>query len=479
MLKKFLLVLLITAISLPCFATQYYVDSSVGSSGNGESWGTAWKAVTDITGLSANDTVYFSGGVSGQSYTSSDWTPPAGTSGNPITYAVGQDSGHTGMVTFTGSGNSWLTGNVHDVTFDGEVSGNIRMTSEGHSFTLYNTTSNQVQGVRFLYFQGQELFRADGATGLEIAFCNWVMPVGETNDLFFRIGYGVAGDHTSNLIHDNYIQVWRIRTQGFGQDVFKWIGDSSIYNNVIISSYSASYTGNQHNDGIQTDEDNVWVYNNYFEGFISYPIYNEMYGDCSGWRIFNNVINSNVADDASIDWSAHQSMAIGFSTTGTVSDYIITNNTMIGGDSGTGAHGPLGIHFNTGVAGTVGSGVYIVNNLFYNLGDSIIENGDAIVSNNTDAGTTNRSFISDAVYPNNDFSLQVSSTAAIDQAINPSYITDVFTTDKDGNTRSGTWDIGAYEYGEATPANTIQGVTIGNLQTIEELISWNRSDGLR
>ena len=31
----------------------------------------------------------------------------------------------------------------------------------------------------------------------------------------------------------------------------------------------------------------------------------------------------------------------------------------------------------------------------------------------------------------------------------------------------------------AAPANAIQGVTIGNLQTIEELISWNRSDGLR
>ena len=31
----------------------------------------------------------------------------------------------------------------------------------------------------------------------------------------------------------------------------------------------------------------------------------------------------------------------------------------------------------------------------------------------------------------------------------------------------------------ATPTNTIQGMTIGNLQTIEELISWNRSDGLR
>ena len=32
--------------------------------------------------------------------------------------------------------------------------------------------------------------------------------------------------------------------------------------------------------------------------------------------------------------------------------------------------------------------------------------------------------------------------------------------DKDGNTRTGTWDIGAYEYNEGTPANAITGVNI-------------------
>ena len=40
-------------------------------------------------------------------------------------------------------------------------------------------------------------------------------------------------------------------------------------------------------------------------------------------------------------------------------------------------------------------------------------------------------------------------------------------------------DQGAHEYEAAVPANSIQGVTIGNLQTTEALISWNRSDGLR
>ena len=52
--------------------------------------------------------------------------------------------------------------------------------------------------------------------------------------------------------------------------------------------------------------------------------------------------------------------------------------------------------------------------------------------------------------------------------------------DMNGVTRGsdGTWDMGAIEYGTA-PENAIQGLTISNLQTIEDLISWNRSDGLR
>jgi hypothetical protein len=86
-------------------ATTYYVDGSVSSSGTGQSWATAWKSVSNISGLTAGDIVYFSGGSSGQTYSVSNWTPSAGTSSNPITYAVGQDAGHNGMVTFTGSGN--------------------------------------------------------------------------------------------------------------------------------------------------------------------------------------------------------------------------------------------------------------------------------------------------------------------------------------------------------------------------------------
>jgi hypothetical protein len=50
-------------------------------------------------------------------------------------------------------------------------------------------------------------------------------------------------------------------------------------------------------------------------------------------------------------------------------------------------------------------------------------------------------------YPNGDFHLTAGATSAISKGINPSYLTSVYTTDMDGNTRTGTWDLGAFEYG--------------------------------
>ncbi|HLX96280.1 MAG TPA: hypothetical protein VKU37_11105, partial [Verrucomicrobiae bacterium] len=58
-------------------ATTWYVDSTVSASGTGTSWATAWKALSNITGVKAGDTVYISGGPSGssQTYSVSSWAP--------------------------------------------------------------------------------------------------------------------------------------------------------------------------------------------------------------------------------------------------------------------------------------------------------------------------------------------------------------------------------------------------------------------
>src|SRR6266850_1362096 len=102
-----------------------YVDSSVATSGNGQSWASAWKAIANISGLGAGDIVYFSGGAqggSGKSYTvpGSGWTPLAGTAAKRITYQIGQDAGHNGIASFSGSG-PFLTGNLSGVTVSGDA----------------------------------------------------------------------------------------------------------------------------------------------------------------------------------------------------------------------------------------------------------------------------------------------------------------------------------------------------------------------
>ena len=439
-------IILLTLVAILAFlvtdarAANRYVDSAVASSGNGQSWATAWKTIGDITGVSAGDTVYFSGGSSGKSYSVSNWTPRAGTKANPITYAVGQDAGHTGMVTFTGSGN-FLQNNLTGITINGEVNGNRRMTvSSNYNWTIYSD-GNNTNGFKLLWVEFTSPIWGRG-TGYEIAYCRGIAPLSMLDDSYIaHIGESGGGDHTANSIHHNYFQVNRIRSSGWGQDCFKWFANISIYNNVLISAYNASYPGQQHNDGYQGTGNNIWMYNNWIEGFISYPIFNQMWSNTSGWRIFNNVINSQVADQGSIDWGAYQCMALGFPSGGgsNVSDYIVANNICIGGSN------RRGIHFNTGVVGTVGPGVYLVNNLFYDSDTSVYYNGAATVSNNLNTNSSSY-FETIAAYPTGDFHLTSSATSAIDQGISPSYLTSVYTADADGVTRSGTWDIGAYEY---------------------------------
>src|SRR4051812_34255036 len=89
-----LIVLALPLGSGPAAAAIRYIDNSVAVSGNGQSWSSAWKNLSDATGLLAGDTVYISGGTTSQIYRiTSAWTPSGGTSGKPVTYLVGQDAG--------------------------------------------------------------------------------------------------------------------------------------------------------------------------------------------------------------------------------------------------------------------------------------------------------------------------------------------------------------------------------------------------
>ena len=98
-----------------------------------------------IMGVSAGDTVYISGGSTSQTYTlTTPWKPTGGTSGNPITYKVGQEAGHNGIVVFDlGTTGSWIYAPGNWVTVDGGVNGAAHM-----------TITNGIQKSEWVYAQG-------------------------------------------------------------------------------------------------------------------------------------------------------------------------------------------------------------------------------------------------------------------------------------------------------------------------------------
>ena len=82
-LKWMLLWVVLAALALdgvaPAMAANWYVDKDAQGSNNGTSWTNAWNSLSRISGVSAGDTVYISGGSASKTYTlSSSWSPPGG-----------------------------------------------------------------------------------------------------------------------------------------------------------------------------------------------------------------------------------------------------------------------------------------------------------------------------------------------------------------------------------------------------------------
>ena len=168
-MKRLIAILfLLSAFQISAFAATWYVSSAVSSSGNGQSWASAWKNSTDILwgSISAGDTIYFDGGSSGLSYSAFSTIAASGTSGNYITIARSTESGRDGIVTIaTPFG---ITGSY--VKFDG---GSYKLVSGttyrcGIVFTCSGNTSSPVNAIgggalnisgarpwfRYCYFNG-------------------------------------------------------------------------------------------------------------------------------------------------------------------------------------------------------------------------------------------------------------------------------------------------------------------------------------
>jgi hypothetical protein len=433
-MKKLLITIALLLISVQAFGATWYVDNTASGANNGTSWVNAWTALpTSSNGsVAAGDTVYISGGSSGKTY-SGNWQPKNGSSGNPITYTSGIDSGTTGTITLGSIGNRstvmtgiTVQGNANSrivisINNGDAIAGNAGSSYDTFNYiTLYGTIYiNNSTFMNFGYITG------DFYSGIDSA----IYGVGNSGS-----GYGGSSFHDSTL----YV---RYSSGGIGDDCFKWVGHMDIYNNKILGVHDAGYPGSQHQDGIQTYVANMRIYNNYWENLQNYPIYGDslLGAAITAWRIYNNTFNQ---------WNTTGSQAVSLGCDGAAcngTDIIVSNNTIV--------NSAACIWLNQGTSGGSWSGNYVVNNICYNGGNITTTNAGATVSNNTTA-TTNINFVSygsSMSYPSLDLHLQSSSTAVIGQGISPSYLTSLYTTDKDGNTRTGTWDIGAYEYTSGAP----------------------------
>jgi len=467
-MKRTLFVLaLLLVLASPSWATLWYVDNTATGSNNGTSWANAWTGAASIAGLSAGDTVYISGGASGKTYSwPANWVPASGTAGNPITYAVGQDAGHTGTVTFTRSGSTaeqaFILGtNVRYMNITGEVSGQRKMmvdSTYSHFFYALGATDKHISMKYFTSTAG--VWHGYGGY-YELSYADITPMINFTPNAAAVTHFGETGPTTGygiNSLHHNIIRIVHKHTAGLGLDGIKFFSNTDIHDNTIIGYYDASYTGGEHQDAIQTGANGTTynrIYNNYFENVSNAAIFLQMFGvSGSTTRVYNNIMNVN---EVGMDWGAYACIQVGSSPPGgTLSDTIIANNTCVAGGT------QRGIFFNVGNVFTPSSDVYLVNNLIYNAlsGETIAgTTTGATVSNNV-GGTTNLAFAANAVYPNNNFRLTEAATAAIDAGISPAYLTSVYTTDLFGITRptGAQWDVGAAELFGNPPPNAPTGL---------------------
>jgi hypothetical protein len=443
------LMMALCAFSGSALGTTYYLDSSVASSGNGLSWATAWKNFSNITGLQPGDTVYVSGGSTTQAYSLSSWTPTGGTSGNPITYAVGQDAGHNGVVTI--SSTNFLNGTIHDVVIDGNVGGAQHWSvTPSNYFWEGGSGTNQRVTLRYITVPnmgGGFHWSSASNTALDIDHCNFVKDNDYVNmhDFIFFGGPGTGLGQVS--VHDNYIQFPMLTSDhSYGDDMWIWPGNVNFYNNVVRGVRRSTYGSGsvQHSDVFQSSvSSNIRVYNNTIidPGESVFYEDSQSAGTVSNLYIYNNLIVRTFAPNGGAQRIFDMNPENGGLNTTAYVDIVIANNTVID-------HVSPGTFFcRVSGAGSY-TRVYVVNNLQYPSDMSISTDGGVTVSNNY-AGNAAQ-FVSYTQYggTNNDLHLTGSDTVARDRGRDMSTY---FSIDKDGNQRpSGAWDIGAYQFSGST-----------------------------
>jgi hypothetical protein len=397
-------------------ATSWYVDNAVASSGNGQSWTTAYKNFSNIAWASVHpgDFVYMSGGPSGgtKTYTES-WSIVSvrGTAVNPITIAVdAANARHNGTAVFdynakgdTATVDGIFFANNSYIALKGNVNGenhiafkNLRNIIDRwvtHCIVGYNNT-----GIIFDHIDvtncNNGISVSFTGTGNEIRYSNFTQIRGDA-----ALSVAAEGTTWDEIeIHDNYVETLVNNTPPPGQssydgpDGIQCSGGMSAYRNTFKVSNTTVYTSSQHPDMFQLQGNYLKIYDNEFtnvgDSHIDYDCYNN--STPHDVRIYNNLFRVvQVIDPYPEYFRLYISNSKALTS---INNFKLLNNTFVdntGFDNGQNC-GFVTVRFNGFQANNpTGSGNEIKNNIFYNCGNGAQYQNIYIAAS---TGFTNASF---------------------------------------------------------------------------------------
>lgn len=487
---KFLIALIAAASSL-CAAT-YYVDSSrPDNSGNGLTWETAKRDLPTQSvpyGVAAGDTVYISGGSSTKTYSfSAYWPPKRGSVGNPVTYKIGQDSGHNGVAIFDYTGSTPQTGwleDAHNTIFSGDAGDgarHFRITDFGR--VLNGTSPNNMRMEYVEHSAGglYDVFATPGSNQKGLVFYRCYFRV--TDPTAQAAFVTSINEDTTNydqvlVIEECVVEGPRKTTGGFGIDMIKGNSGISVKRSTIRWFIDDTYSGGQHADGWQGLGGAYMIFDgNQFIDCPNYAIFgeatsllypNETTPGQSNIRVTNNIFrftNSSYVGGAP--------GAIVISVGGPYPDFsnayfeniVIANNDII--DYLAVGSQPIVLDNKNGTITATFTNCLIQNNIIRSTSGtpiSLVGNSTTTVNTNSqlNQAQAEAAFVSYAPYAEgNDFRLADGASSLIGQGVN---LSAYFTTDYTGATRTVPWDIGAYKYGGPPVNLTIQTLNVATMR---------------
>ena len=467
-MKKILIIMISLLILPSAISTNWYVDNAVASSGNGQSWNTAWKAFSNINWASVQpgDTIYISGGSNQKIYYEGISVGKSGTINAYIKITKGTDSEHNGRVIINGQQNTlqngvdfsqdayvivsnleitqttrgvWIHGSSHDIIVD---SMKIYDYYDHAGIAANGWTSNNRFGVENITLRNNYV-RGD------------LQVTGQTDNTYFLGVDNLLIENNTFIVNNSIVEGYsdNIQTQN--------VGNAIIRNNILINyigNGDQGIIGNFANNALTNSISRVEIYNN----VIIFPNTAPLGARAILIRYYDWYISSGLPDIYIYGNSIYANdgvSGIALQLPATVKNNIIyATNGMVFGNDNMGYNMSVnrvsnnliyrsGGYSNNGIEGTWNGNGLTIARPTYNQWVNTLGGTPFITSN------------PDYVNPNNlDLTLQ-SNSPAIDAGVALSVPYNV-AIDGVSRPQGAAWDIGAYEYmsGSTTfhPADTSQ-----------------------